>query len=182
MDASNHYETAFRAYLHEHGLAYVAVDESRRVPLCDSPVKNLDFIVHGDGGAKLLVDVKGRRYPTGAEGRRRRVWECWSTLDDVNGLGRWENAFGPGYLGLLVFVYQLLPDVPVAPDTEDLWHWRERRYLLRAVSAVDYQRHMRVRSPRWGTVALPRAAYRELVRPFRHFVSLAEVPCLHSLS
>jgi hypothetical protein len=28
---------------------------------------------------------------------------------------------------------------------------------------------MRVRSPRWGTVGLPRAAFRELVRPLHDF-------------
>jgi hypothetical protein len=28
---------------------------------------------------------------------------------------------------------------------------------------------MRVRSPRWGTVALPTAAFRALVRPFRDY-------------
>jgi hypothetical protein len=28
---------------------------------------------------------------------------------------------------------------------------------------------MRVRSPKWGTVDLPGAAFRELVRPFHHF-------------
>jgi hypothetical protein len=171
MDASNHYEAAFRAYLHENGFAYVAVDESRRSLLGECPVKSLDFIVHGDGGARLLVDVKGRRFPTGAEGRRRKVWECWSTSDDIRGLERWEEAFGPGYRGVLAFVYQLLPDVPLLSDTDDLWHWNGRRYLLRAITVADYRRHMRVRSPKWDTVTLPRAAYRELVQPFRHFVA-----------
>jgi hypothetical protein len=32
-----------------------------------------------------------------------------------------------------------------------------------------YRNHMRVRSPRWGTVALPTAAFRALVRPFRDY-------------
>src|SRR6266850_1099201 len=100
---------------------------------------------------------------TGREGRYRRVWECWSTADDVDGVARWEAAFGPGYLGVFVFVYQLLPDVPFVADSDDLWHWQGRRYLLRAVTADDYRRHMRVRSARWGTVSLPRATYRELV-------------------
>jgi hypothetical protein len=29
---------------------------------------------------------------------------------------------------------------------------------------------MRVRSPRWGTVTLPRAAFREMVRPLYFFI------------
>jgi hypothetical protein len=123
------------------------------------------------------VDVKGRRYPTGAEGRRRWVWECWSTNEDISGLERWEEAFGVGYSGVLAFVYQLLPEVALLPDTDDLWEWNGRRYLFRAVTVADYRRHMRVRSPKWDTVTLPRAAYRDLVRPFRHFVS-SQLPVL----
>jgi hypothetical protein len=169
MDRSNHYEAAFEAYLQWHGLCYVAVDETRRAMLGDLRVKSLDFIVYGEGGARLLVDVKGRRFPTGAVGRQRRVWENWSTQEDIAGLERWAELAGPGYQGLLVFAYQVLSTVTLPEDTDDLWTWRGRRYLLRAVAADDYQRHMRVRSPKWGTVSLPGAVFRELVRPFHHF-------------
>ena len=169
MDRSNHYEAAFEAYLQWHRLCYVAVDETRRAWLGDQRVKNLDFIVHGEAGSRLLVDVKGRRFPTGAAGRQRRVWECWSTRDDVDGLGRWAELFGPDYVALLVFAYRVLPSVSLPDDTDDLWTWRGRRYLLRAVPINDYRQHMRVRSPRWGTVSLPGAVFRELVRPFHHF-------------
>ena len=79
MDRSNHYEAAFEAYLQRHGLCYVAVDETRRAVLGDLRIKSLDFIVHGEGGIRLLVDVKGRRFPTGLGDRQRHVWECWST-------------------------------------------------------------------------------------------------------
>jgi hypothetical protein len=169
MDRSNHYEAAFEAYLQWHRLCYVAVDETRRAWLGDLRVKNLDFIVHGDNGARLLVDVKGRRFPGSVAGKPRRVWETWSTEDDIDGLERWAELFGPGYRGLLVFTYQILPSVAVDEDTDDLWTWRGRRYLLRAVPVSDYRRHMRVRSPRWGTVWLPGSVFRELVRPFHHF-------------
>jgi hypothetical protein len=169
MDRSNHYEAAFEAYLQWHRLCYVAVDETRRAMLGETRVKNLDFIVYGDAGARLLVDVKGRRFPGGPPERPRRVWECWSTRDDIDGLARWTKLFGPGYQGLLVFAYQLLPSVELPEDTEDLWTWRGRRYLLRAVAADDYSRHMRVRSPKWGTVHLRGAVFRELVRPLHHF-------------
>jgi hypothetical protein len=169
MDRSNHYEAAFEAYLQWHRLCYVAVDESRRSVWDDARLKNLDFIVHGPHGARLLVDIKGRRFPTGSAGRQRGVWECWSTREDVSGLRRWTELFGAGYLGLLVFLYQLLPAVSLQEEPEDLWTWNGRRYLLRAVEVSDYHRHMRVRSPRWGTVSLPGTVFRELVRPFHHF-------------
>jgi hypothetical protein len=174
MKRSNTYEAAFEAYLQWHRLCYVAVDETRRTWLGDLRVKNLDFIVHGEAGARLLVDVKGRRFPSGSPGRERRVWECWSTRDDLEGLGRWEELFGPGYRGLLVFAYHLSPSVSLPDDTDDLWTWRGRRYLLRGVAANDYRRQMRIRSPRWGTVGLPGAVFRDLVRPFHHFLSEPE--------
>jgi hypothetical protein len=164
MDRSNHYEAAFEAYLQWHRLCYVAVDETRRSMLGEERIKNLDFIVHGEKGARLLVDVKGRRFPSGTK-HPRRVWECWSTQDDIDGLARWEKVFGPGYQGVLVFAYELLPAVELPDDTDDLWTWRGRRYLLRAIMASDYRRHMRVRSHSWGTVDLPGAKYRALVRP-----------------
>src|SRR5262249_23756865 len=137
--------------------------------LDDTPVKSLDFIVFGRDGARLVVDVKGRRFPMGSPQRPRRVWECWSTLDDVEGLGRWTGLWGPDFRGLLVFAYHVLPTVELPEDTEDVWSFRRRRYLLRAVDVADYRQAMRVRSPRWGTVTLPRDIFRSLVRPLHHF-------------
>jgi hypothetical protein len=169
MDRSNHYEAAFEGYLRARRLGYVAVDEARRASLDDEPVKSLDFIVYGAGGAKLLVDVKGRRFPGGPKDRPRRVWESWSTREDIDGLDRWAERFGPGYQALLVFAYRILPSVRLPLGTRDLLFWRGRAYLFRAVTVEEYRRHMRVRSPRWGTVMLSSAVFRELVRPFRSF-------------
>jgi hypothetical protein len=169
MKRSNPYEAAFEAYLQEQGLCYVAVDESRRPWLGDSPLKSLDFIVFGAEGARLVVDVKGRRFPAGRAGRQRRVWESWSTREDVEGLERWAGLSGPGYRGVLVFAYHVLASVELPEDTEDVWTFHGRRYLLRGVDVSEYRQCMRVRSPRWGTVALPRAAFRALVRPLHHF-------------
>ncbi len=169
MDRGNHYETAFEAYLRDRRLGYVAVDESRRASLDDEPVKSLDFIVYGTGGTKLLVDVKGRKFPGGKPEKPRLVWQNWVFRDDVTGLERWQDSFGPAYQGLLVFAYLILPDVELRRGTADLWVWRGQRYLMRAVPVADYRAHMRSRSPRWGTVHLPSAAFRESVRPLRDF-------------
>jgi hypothetical protein len=116
------------------------------------------------------VDVKGRRFPSGSPGRLRRVWESWSTAEDIEGLTRWTAIFGPDFQGLLVFMYELLPSAVLNKATDDLWTWRGRRYLLRAVAVDQYRPHMRVRSPRWGTVDLPGPVFRGLVRPFYEFV------------
>ena len=176
MDRGNHYEAAFEAYLQESRLCYVAVDERRRAILGEAKVKCLDFIVHGDAGARLLVDVKGRRFPSGREGRLRRVWHCWSMREDIEGLSRWAEQFGADYQALLVFAYHLHPSIVLPADTDDLWTWRGGRYLLRAVSVDAYRQHARVRSPRWDTVDVPGAIFRELVRPFHHFIQASDAP------
>jgi hypothetical protein len=170
VDRGNHYEAAFEAFLQAHRLPYVAVDETRRAQLGDASMKSLDFIVHAAGGVRLLVDVKGRRFPGKAN---RRVWESWSTREDVAGLERWGDLFGPGYRGLLVFAYHLSPAVRLAAATEDVWGWRGGRYLLRAVAVEGYRQAMRVRSPRWDTVDVPRPAFKALVRPFSRFLEAA---------
>lgn len=175
MDRTNHYEAAFEAYLKVNGLRYLAVDESRR-PVADGrPVKSVDFVVFGRGQVQYLIDVKGRRYPGGTARKPRRAWESWAHQDDIDGLRRWQDvgrSEGCQALGLLVFVYHLdesfaarLPET-----TEDLTDWDGRRYLLRGVPVNEYQRHMRVRSPKWGTVSLPTRVFADLVRPFRHWL------------
>jgi hypothetical protein len=169
MDRSNHYEAAFEAYLRDARLAYVAVDESRRSTLDDEPVKSLDFIVTGRHGTRLLIDVKGRKFPGGSPAKRSYIWQNWSTRADIDALERWEQSFGNGYRGLLVFVYGIIPVVDLPPGTPDLWHWRGRRYLMRAIPVADYKLAMRTRSQKWDTVHLPGKVFREQVRPLREF-------------
>lgn len=172
MDRSNHYEAAFEAYLQWHRLCYIAVNESRRSLHGDVKLKSLDFIVHGETGWRLLVDIKGRRFP---DASGRRVWQCWCERDDVDGLLHWETLFGDGYRGLLVFTYHLAADIELPPDTLDLWTWRGRRYLFRVVPADEYREHQKQRSPRWQTVDLPMADFRRLARPLQDFLHVPEL-------
>lgn len=175
MDRSNPYEVAFAAYLQAQRLSYVAVDESRRSLFADEPVKSLDFLVFAASGARLVIDVKGRRFPGGPPQRPRRTWEAWSFREDVRALERWAELAGPDYRGLLVFAYLLHPSVDLPPATADLFPFRGRRYLFRAVDVAEYREQMTVRSPRWDTVTLPQAAFRAVVRPFRAFLRVAQV-------
>ena len=168
MDRSNPYEAAFEAFLREQGLCYVAVDEARRAVLGDVPVKNLDFIVLGPSGAKLLVDVKGRQFPGGPADKPRYVWESWATQEDVNGLTHWQGLFGADYLPLFVFMYRILPTVTL-DDTPDIWRHKDDVYLFRAVALDDYRKNMHVRSPKWGTVGLHKETFEQFARPFRFF-------------
>jgi hypothetical protein len=70
MHRDNHYEAAFEAFLRARRLPYVAVDEARRSLVADSSLKSLDFIVSPSAPDQVggwLIDVKGRRFPSGDE-------------------------------------------------------------------------------------------------------------------
>ena len=67
MNRDNHYEAAFEEYLRARQVPYVAVDEARRTLAGDASLKSLDFIVSSSSGRSWLVDVKGRRFPSGEQ-------------------------------------------------------------------------------------------------------------------
>ena len=77
---------------------------------------------------------------------------------------------GPGFRGVLAFVYHIVPPFALPADTPDAFAFRDANYLMRAVAAADYCKEMRQRSRRWCTVHLPAAAFRRLVRPFSEFL------------
>ncbi len=175
MDRSNHYEVAFEAFLRDRGVGFIAVDEARRSLHGDVDVKSLDFIIVGPDTARLVVDVKGRRFPGGTAEKPRPVWQNWTTEEDIDGLSRWTARFGPGFRGVLAFVYHVTPPFAVRPDTPDAFEFRGQTYLMRAIDAESYREKMRSRSRRWGTVHLATADFRQLVQPFSTFLVPDEV-------
>lgn len=171
MNRDNHYEAAFEAFLRGRGVAVMPVVEARRSYLDDAEVKSPDFLVIGPDDARLVVDVKGRKFPGTSSGKPRLVWECWCEADDLDGLTRWAARLGPGYRGVLAFVYHLAPGYDLPPDTPDVFTHDGRNYLARAVDVGDYAELARRRSPRWKTVDLSAADYRRVVRPFTDFLA-----------
>ena len=95
----NHYELAFEAYLREHRVAYVAVNEQRRSLIAQGSIKSLDFIVSPSNTVSLLIDIKGRRFPSGE--RHKQYWKNWSTWDDLGSMARWQDKLGTGSCALL---------------------------------------------------------------------------------
>ncbi|HJZ55162.1 MAG TPA: HYExAFE family protein [Gemmataceae bacterium] len=170
MDRSNHYEAAFEAYLRGRGVAVVPIDEARRSYLDAFEVKSPDFIVVGPDDARLVVDVKGRKFPGTSGGKVRKTWKNWCERDDINGLTRWAARLGPGFRGVLAFVYHIQPSVALPDDTPDVFTFRNHLYLMRGVAVGDYARHMRRCSPRWDTVHLAADTFRRLVKPFSEFL------------
>ncbi len=170
MKRDNHYEAAFEAFLRARSIPFIAVDEAKRTLFGDVDVKSLDFIIVGPKDAKLVVDVKGRKYPGGTLAKPVMTWQNWTTLDDVDGLERWAAVLGDGFRGVLAFAYQIRPPFVLPTDTKDLFSFREHAYLMRAVDVTAYRAAMRRRSPKWGTVSLPVEAFRRSVKPFTEFL------------
>lgn len=165
-DRTNHYELAFEEYLRRRQIPYVAVDEARRSLLEGSSVKSLDFIVSSSQGRSWLVDVKGRRFPSG---RGRQYWKNWSTRDDLLSLARWQQVFGERFMGLLVFAYLVHGERAPLPAAQ-LFTFRERTYGFVAVRLEHYATYARRISPRWDTLAMPSRRFRQLAEPMERLL------------
>jgi hypothetical protein len=192
----NHYDVAFEAYLRSRRIPYVAVDESRRSPggrwphpaapsaswtsaavgktpvAAEAPVaaatlKSVDFIVSPHGTShSFLVDVKGRRFPSG---KRKQYWRNWTTGDELESLARWETLFGGQFAGLLVFAYWVVDDVAPVPP-ERLFAHHERLYGFIGIRLDHYLTFGRIISPKWNTLSVPSATFRSLARPVEEWL------------
>jgi hypothetical protein len=164
----NHYEAAFEEYLRSRGVPYVAVDEAKRSVLSNgATIKSLDFIVSAPGPIVWLVDVKGRRFPSGDE--QKQYWKNWSTRDDLESLAQWEKLFGENFRGLFVFAYDVLGDRAPLP-AEQLFEFRGNLYGFVAIPLSDYAGLAHPISPRWDTMAMPTAEFRRLARPLEELL------------
>jgi hypothetical protein len=172
----NHYEAAFEAFVRSRQMAYVAVDESRRALWGDGSLKSLDYIVTASQAGHWLVDVKGRRFPSG---RQKQYWKNWSTADDLRSLTRWEAIFGKQFHGLLVFVYWIVGEKAPLP-AEQLFAFDDRLYALLGVGLGDYAASCRRISQRWGTVAVPAPEFRQLAQPLERIFGLEPAVSLAS--
>ena len=164
----NHYDSAFEAYLRERRTPYVSVDEKRRALLEQASLKSMDFIVYSQKTPNLLVDVKGRRFPSGDADAGHR-WENWATAEDLPALQRWQSVIGAGFRAVLVFAYHVVSE-KLHSEFENLFAFRDAHYAFYGVWVDDYQREMQVRSASWQTVSVPSRAFRELRMPISTFL------------
>jgi hypothetical protein len=164
MDRNLHYEAAFEAFLRDRGIPYVAVYEANRALFSQATLKSFDFVVYSKNGPNLLIDIKGRQ----ARSRdARNSFQTWATERDVTDLMQWEQVFGDGFKAVLTFVYWI--DAPLAPEPGMFAH-KDRWYLLLGVDLAEYRNHMRRRSAKWETVALPAQDFRSLARPLEDWL------------
>jgi hypothetical protein len=162
MHRDNHYEAAFEAFLRARRLPYIAVDEARRSLVADGSLKSLDFIVSPRGRLSWLVDVKGRRFPSGDV--HHQYWKNWSTRDDLRSLAVWQQHFGAEFCPLLVFAYHLVGCRSPLPR-QQLFEFRGEHYGFLGVRLADYVPHARPLSESWDTVAMPTGLFRRAARP-----------------
>jgi hypothetical protein len=130
--------------------------------VADGSLKSLDFIVSPPGQASWLVDVKGRRFPSGDE--HHQYWKNWSTRDDLRSLAAWQSHFGNDFCPLLVFAYHIVgPRSPL--PREEIFEFRGGHYGFLGVRLADYMPHARPLSDAWDTVAMPTGLFRRVARP-----------------
>jgi hypothetical protein len=164
-DRSVHYEAAFEAFLRDRGIPYVAVDEAKKAPFSDAKLKSFDFVVYSRNGPNLLIDVKGRQLRD--KGSTRRSFQTWTTERDVDDLMQWQQVFGEGFKAVLSFIYWIEPPLHIEPG---MFEFRDRWYLLMGIDLEEYRSHMRRRSAKWETVALPAEDFRSLARPIEQWL------------
>lgn len=164
----NHYDAAFEAYLRDQRIPHVVVDEQRRSLLQSASLKSMDFIVHSPAGKNLLVDVKGRRFPSGGE-KGAHTWENWATEDDLASLQHWQVVFGSSFRAVLVFAYDIVQP-RFLPRFESTFAFRDRHYAFYGVWVDEYEASKRTRSASWLTVSLSTAEFRRLRRPIAEFL------------
>ena len=129
-------------------------------------LKSLDFIVSSSQGRRWLVDVKGRRFPSGTQ---KQYWKNWSTRDDLVSLAHWERLFGDRFEGLFVFAYHVAGDRSPLP-AEQLFEFRGSLYGFVGIQRVHYAGHARPLSARWDTYAMPVGRFRQLAAPLHDFL------------
>jgi hypothetical protein len=159
---ANHYEAAFEAYIRALRVPCVAIDEAKRAFHADGGMKSPDFLLYPRRGPNLVVEVKGK---LGKNAQGRRPWENWVTLDDLDGLARWQVLFGPGFRSVLAFAYAEVPPAFGLPPGEGAFEFRNRHYRFWGVELDDYVQHLRSRGPAWKAVAMARREFRRRVRP-----------------
>jgi hypothetical protein len=158
-DRTIHYEAAFEAFLRDKGIPCVVVDEAKRALFASAKLKSFDFVVYSKAGPNLLVDVKGRQVRNRSA---RAGFETWATEQDVNDLTQWEQVFGEGYKAVLTFIYWI--DPPLTPE-DGMFEFKGRWYYMMGIDLGEYRNHMRRRSAKWETVALPAEHFKSLARP-----------------
>jgi hypothetical protein len=155
----NHYERAFENWLIDNRVRYIAVDEHKRAAFGHLKIKSFDFLLYPGNQQIVIAEVKGRLFK-GTSFAKLTGFECWVTTEDVNGLTKWQEVFGPGHQAIFVFAYKV-ENIDVDFDGRAVYDYDANRYMFFTVKLDDYRRFMKRRSPKWQTVTLPADKFRQ---------------------
>lgn len=154
----NRYEGAFKSWLTDNHIQCVAIDGHKRAVFARRSIKSFDFLLYPRSRDIIVAEVKGRKFK-GTSFAKLAGFECWVTMEDVNGLTKWQQVFGPGHTAVFVFTYRV-ENIDVDFDGRDVYDFDNSRYTFFAVKLDDYRLFMKVRSPKWQTVTLPADKFR----------------------
>ena len=157
--APNHYERAFENWLRDNHIQYVAVDEQKRATFARSKIKTFDFVLYPPSGQIIIAEVKGRLFK-GTSLAKLTGLECWVTVEDVDGLAKWQQVFGPGHEAVFVFAYRI-ENIDVDFNGKEVFDFYANRYVFFCIKMEDYRRFMKRRSPKWQTVTLSADRFRQ---------------------
>ena len=155
----NQYERAFENWLVDNRIQYVAVDESKRAAFGRSNIKSFDYLLYPRNQQIIIAELKGRSFK-GTGFAKLTGFECWVTTDDVDGLARWQQVFGPDHIAVFAFAYKI-QNIDVDFDGREVYDFAQDKYVFFAVKLDDYRRFMKRRSPKWQTVTLPADKFRQ---------------------
>jgi hypothetical protein len=162
------YEQAFESWLMDNHVQYVVVDQQKRKMFARNKIKSFDFLLYPADSAPVIAELKGRRFK-GKSLAGLTSLQCWVTMEDIRGLIRWEDVFAEGFEALFIFAYEF-ENIIVETDGRDVYDFQENQYMFYAVKLDDYREFMKVRSPKWQTVTLPAAKFREFAIPVRELL------------
>jgi hypothetical protein len=138
-----------------------------------SKIKSFDFLLYprnqqrrhqtvfpkSDSPQVIIAEVKGRSFK-GTTFAKLAGLECWVTAEDIDGLSRWQEVFGPGHNAIFVFAYKV-ENIDVDFDGRAVYDFDNNRYVFFAIKLDDYRKFMKRRSPKWQTVTLPADMFRK---------------------
>jgi hypothetical protein len=165
---ATNYEQVFESWLGENRVQYMVVDQQKRKMFARSKIKSFDFLLYPADSAPFIAEVKGRKFK-GKSLAALAGLECWVTMEDVQGLIRWEQVFADGFKAVFIFAYEF-ENLDVETDGREVYDFKNSRYMFYAVRLDDYREFMKVRSPKWQTVTLPAAKFREFAIPVRELL------------
>ncbi|HPS55110.1 MAG TPA: HYExAFE family protein [Sedimentisphaerales bacterium] len=169
---SNHYELVFENWLIDNHVKYTRIDETKRARLGKASIKSFDYLVDAGNGNTIIADVKGRKFK-GTSFEKLTSLQCWVTETDITDIEFWQKIFGEGHCSVFIFAYEV-ENVDVDFDGREVYEYKGKRYLFFCIELDKYKKNMKVRSPKWKTVTLSAADFRNYAVEMKDFFKKCE--------